>query len=126
MPVYSSTAVDDRLQGVVTAIDAGGAPGNLRLLAGGTVACTMALARPCGTVSNTVLTFNGNLIDVSAVGSSRPVTSAFVEDSNGDVVVSGLTVGIAAQGHFDIVLSNSLIKPGDVVSLLSAQIVGAP
>jgi hypothetical protein len=127
VPTYSSTAVDDRLLGTVAAIDAGGAPGNLKLLAGGAVVCTMPLARPCGTVSNTVLTFNGNLIDVSAVGSSRPITGAFVEDSNGDTVISGLTAGVPTPGvRYDITLSAAIINPGDVVELTSVQIVGAP
>lgn len=125
MPTYSSTAIDDRLLGVVFAVDSGGAPGNLKLLAGAAVVCTMPLAIPCGTVSNTVLTFSGNLIDVSAVGNIRPVDGARVEDSNGDVVISGLTAGIPAQGQFDIVLSSSVISAGQVVEILSAQIQGA-
>lgn len=125
--VYSSTAINDRLQGVVTAIDAGGSNGTIKLFQGGTTISTISLARPCGTVSGGVLTFSGTLIDTSAAATGS-VDGGKIFDSNGDVVVSGLTAGIPLSGA-DIIISNglnsTLISAGQVVSLLSATITGS-
>lgn len=127
MVTYSSTAVDDRLQGVVNAIDAGGTNGNLRLLAGSTVICTFSLARPCGTVSGGVLTFSGTLIDTSAAETGN-VTGARIEDSNGNVAISGLTIGTSTMGAYDGYVLNglgtTLITVGQVVSA-NVTITGA-
>ena len=125
---YSTTAIDDRLLGVVTAIDSGGAPGRLELLAAGTVISTISLAYgPCGTVSNTILTFSGTLLDPAAANTGF-VNSGRIKNSNGDIQISGLTAGIPLSGA-DIIISNTLnttlISAGQVVSLLSAQIQGS-
>ena len=126
--VYSSTAIDDRLDGVVTAIDSGGGPGSLKLYAGVSVISTIALAFPCGTVSGGILTFSGTLLDPSAAATGS-VNAAAIANSNGDTIVSGLSVGIPLSGA-DIVINNglntTLINAGQVVSVLSAQIIGSP
>lgn len=125
--VYSSTAIDFRLQGVVSAVDIGGLPGSLKLFDGGVTVSTIALGIPCGTVSNEILTLGGTLLDpaASATGS---VDSGALYDSNGDVVISGLTAGIPLSGA-DIIISNglnsTLITAGQVVQVLSAQIHGS-
>ena len=125
---YSSTAINDRLLGVVTAIDAGGAPASLLLKAAGTTVSTIQLGYlPCGTVSNTVLTFTGTLLDPAAANTGF-VNPGIINDANGSTVISGLTVGVPLSGA-DIVISNglnsTLITAGQVVSLLSAQIQGS-
>ncbi len=124
---YSTTAINDRLNGVVTAIDAGGTNGSLKLLAGATTISTISLARPCGTVNGGILTFSGTLLDPNAANTGNP-TEGRIYDSNGSVVISGLTTGIPLSGA-DIVISNglnsTLITAGQVVSLLSAQITGS-
>lgn len=125
--VYSSTAIDFRLEGVIDAIDAGGTNGSLRLLAGGTTVSTISLSVPCGTVSGGVLTFSGTLLDPSA-DATGSVDSGAIYDSNGSVVVSGLTAGIPFSGA-DIIISNglntTLITMGQAVQILSAQITGS-
>jgi hypothetical protein len=125
-PNYSQTAVNDRLQGVVTAIDDSGA-GFIRLLAGGVVVSSIALQNPCGTVSGGVLTFTGTLVDPSAANTGV-VTGARIEDGAGNIMVSGLTVGIPLSGA-DILLTNglntTLITAGQAVSVVSGQIIGS-
>lgn len=125
--VYSSTAIDFRLQGVVSAVDAGGTNGSLRLMDGGTLVSTISLAVPCGTVSGGILTFSGTLLDPSAAATGS-VDSGAIFDSNGDVVISGLTAGVPLSGA-DIIISNglnsTLITAGQVVQVLSAQIRGS-
>jgi hypothetical protein len=123
---YSSIAIDDRLQGVVTAIDDSG-NGVLRLLAGGTIVSSITFPIPCGTVSGTVLTFTGNLIDASAAHTGF-ATAARIEDGAGNVMISGLTVGIPGSSA-DIILSNglnsTLVTAGQTVSFVSGQIQGS-
>lgn len=122
--IYSSTAIDDRLQGVVTAIGNGA---NLLLKAGGSTISTIALASPVGTVSGGILTFGGTLLDPSAAATGN-IDSAVINDSGGSTIVSGLTVGIPGSGR-DIIISNglnsTLISAGQVVALLAAQITGS-
>lgn len=124
MLTYSSTAIDDRLLGTVAAIDAGGTNGRLKLFAAGDLCASFELARPCGTVGGGVLTFGGTLMDVGAIGSAHLVSSGAIYDSNGSVVVQGLTAGISSQ-PVDIVVSTPIIAPGQVVQVLSMTITGA-
>lgn len=124
---YSLTAINDRLQGVINAIDAGGGNGNMKLLAGGTVVSTISLARPSGTVNGGVLTFSGTLQDPSAANTGI-IDGARFEDSTGSVIISGLSVGIPLASA-DVIISNglntTLISSGQTVQVLSAQITGS-
>jgi len=127
MPViYDTTAINNRLQSVVNTIDAGPSNGVLRLLDNANnILSTLALAKPSGSPSGGVLTFNSlPLIDPSASRNGLAV-SAIIEDSSGNVVISGLTVGTVAS---DIVLNssagNTFISVGATVALLSATITG--
>lgn len=126
-PVYSESAINARLQGVVTTIDAAGPSGSLKLLAGATIISTIPLTVPCGTVSGGVLTFTGDLSDVSADNTGF-VDSGAIYDKNGTVVVSGLTAGIPSSGA-DILINNglnsTLINQSQVVQVLSATIRGS-
>lgn len=125
--VYSQIAIDYRLQGVVSAIDSGGSPGSLVLLADSTVISTISLARPCGTVNGGVLTFSGTLMDPSASATGN-VTTAQVQNSNGDIMIYDLTVGIPLA-EVDVTLVNglnsTLITAGQAVLILAAQITGS-
>lgn len=125
---YSQAAVNARLSGVVSTIDGGGSNGVLRVrTAGGTTLSSIALSRPCGTVSGGILTFTGTLLDPLAAATGL-ADNARVEDSTGSVVISGLTVGIPLSGA-DVIMSNglnsTLISSGQAVALLSAQITGS-
>ena len=123
---YSLTAINDRLQGVITAIDEAG-NGYLRLYAGGTLVSSIQLANPCGTVNGGVLTFTGTLLDPSAANTGL-LDSARIEDGAGATMISGLTVGIPISGA-DILVSNglntTLVTAGQTVAVLSAQITGS-
>jgi hypothetical protein len=125
---YSITAINDRLAGVVTAIDGGGSNGKLLLqTTAGTTLSTIALQNPCGTVNGGVLTFTGPLVDGGAANTGL-ASRAIIQDSAGNTQISGLTVGIPLSG-MDILLTNgfnsTLITAGQVISLLSAQITGS-
>lgn len=114
----------NRLQVVATALDAGGANGVLRLLDPvGNVLSSLPLARPAATVANGLLSFNGlSLIDPSAVGGGAAV-GARCEDSNGSVVISGLTINVGVTP--DILLSPSnFIISGQTVAITAATITG--
>lgn len=122
--VYTIAMRNSRLALVQAAIDGGGANGVLRLLAGGgSVLSTLPLARPCGTIANAVLTFQGmSLIDPSATGGAIAVAGS-ISDSNGNTVVSGLTVG--GSTSFDIVITpTNFIAPGQAVAITQASITG--
>jgi hypothetical protein len=125
--VYSVTAINARLLGLVSAIDEGSANGQLILLANSTVISTITLNKPSGTVNGGVLTFSGPLLN-SAAANAGSVTGAQITDSNGVLMISGLTAGIPGSGA-DIIISNGLnstfINAGQAVQLLSAQIVGS-
>lgn len=125
--VYSSTAINDRLLGVVTAIGSGGGPGLFILSQGSTALSTITLASPCGTVSGGVLTFTGTLLDPAAAASGT-VNNVTIKNSAGSTIISGFTVGIPLSGA-EVIISNGLnnlnITAGQVVQLQSAQIVGS-
>lgn len=125
---YSTTAINARLQGVVTTIDSTG-NGYLKLLTGSTVVSTIQLARPCGAVDSGVLTFSGTLLDPAATGSSIAVDGAKVVDVSNNDVITGLTVGIPGDVGYDIIMSNGLnstvVAAGQTVELLSGQITGS-
>lgn len=121
---YNTPVTNQRLTVVVNGIDGGA--GNGVLLVGttgmGSILATLILAKPCGTVASRVLTFVVPRTDVSA-DASGTAAEARIEDSGGTVVVSGLTVGLAANSP-DIIISNTTITIGDIVSLVSATITG--
>lgn len=125
--VYSQTTINARLQAVANTIDGGGGHGYLQLLANSTVISTIALAFPSGTVNGGVLTFGGTLLDPAAAATGT-VTNGQITDSNGNVVVSGLTANIPGSGADIIIsngLSNTLVTAGQTVQVLSAQITGS-
>jgi hypothetical protein len=117
----------DLFKAMVTTIDAGAGNGALVLLAVSTPISTITLQKPSGIANSGVLTFSGSLIDPSA-GATGTVTGGRIQDSNGNITVSGLTAGIPGSGA-DIVISNginsTLINVGQTVQLLSAQITGS-
>lgn len=121
---YSTTAINFRLEGVVDAIGSGG---NLLLEDGSTTISTIALASPAGTASGGILTFDGTLLDPAAAATGD-IDGARIVDSNGDNVITGLTVGIPLSGA-DITISNglnsTLISSGQTVAVLGAQITGS-
>jgi hypothetical protein len=126
LPVdYNVTVINSRLQQVVNAVDAGASNGFLRLLsAGNSIVSSFQLSKPSMFIGNGVATFNGlSLIDPAAVGGTA--VGARVEDSNGNVVISGLIVNNSTSAPPDIILSPSnIIATGQTVALTAATITG--
>lgn len=122
-PNYNVNVINSRLQAVTSAIDAGAAAGNLKLLdSNGNTLSTLALAKPCGSVASGVITFLGMSLVDPAAAASGTATAARIEDSTGTTVISGLTVGTAVA---DIVLSpTNIITAGQTIAITTGTITG--
>lgn len=125
---YSIAAINERLQGVIDAIDGGGGNAYLELLSGSTIVSTISLARPCGTIDGGILTFSGTLLDPAAANTGE-IDQGMIRNSAGALMISGLTVGIPLTTGVDIIVSNglntTLITAGQTVAVLAAQITGS-
>lgn len=120
---YNTAVINDRLQVVINAIDAGAASGTLTIgtVGMGVTLAVITLSDPSATVSGGVLTFAGLPKATIATGTGIPA-AAQIQDSNGTVVVSGLTV---AQTAADVIVNQSTITAGDTVTLIAvSQITG--
>jgi hypothetical protein len=121
---YPTSLLTSRLQVVINDIDAGASSGWLRLLdIGGNVLSSLQLAKPMGIAANGVLTFLGlSLIDPAA-SASGTATGARVEDSSGNIIISGLTVG--GGPAYDIAMSpTNNIVAGQTIAITQATITG--
>lgn len=126
MAVTYSTAVKTaRMQAVIDQIDAGAGAGTLEIgtTGMGTVLAVLTLADPSGTASAGVLTFDfdPDISDTSA-NATGTAAEARIKDSNGTVVISGLTVGTSGT---DIVLDSTSITTGQTVTLTTGTITHA-
>lgn len=122
---YSTAAKTARMQAIVAQIDAGAGPGTLEIGTTGmaSVLATLTLADPCGTVSGAVLTFDFDP-DISDTSADNTGTAAVaqIKDSNGTVIISGLTVGTSGT---DVVLDSVSITAGQTVTLTTGAIIHA-
>lgn len=118
---YNAATKTARLNAVVSAIDAGSGAGTLEICtdAYGSVLATITLADPCGTVSGGTLTFSGFPRSDTSADASGAAALARIKDSDGTVIIDGLTVGTAAT---DIILGSTTITAGNEVQLTSATI----
>lgn len=125
MPVnYNQSTIDDRLKVVIAHIDAGAGNGQMRLLSSSAQTVAMiGFLKPSATVSNGVLTFSGLPLASPLTLISASVSGADIEDSTGTVVVSGLTV--SGSTTTDIVMSNTMVSSGQIVTLTYATITGS-
>lgn len=120
---YNVNVINDRLQVVVDAIDAGAAAGKLQL---GTssmavILVTFVFSDPCGTISSGVLTFSNMPITDPYAANTGTASAAQIIDSTGTVIASGLTVGTSGT---DVIISQTHISMGDIVALTAATITG--
>jgi len=124
--VYSTAAITARLNGVISAIDGGGGPGQLQLLAGAIPLAIIPLATPSGTAAAGILTFTGGVFTVAIAAGVINVVN--ITDATGAVMVSGLTVGIPFSGA-NVIVNNALntlqVNVGQQVTLVSGQIIGS-
>lgn len=120
---YSNTVKDNRMTQVLNAIDGGAGAGYIEICSAAyaSVLATLTLSDPCGTVGSQALTLTMPKSDTNA-DATGTAAIARIKDSNGTVIVSGLTVGTSGT---DIVLSSLAITAGDTVTLNSAVITHA-
>lgn len=120
---YSATVKDNRMTQVLNAIDGGSGAGYIEICSAAyaSVLATITLSDPCGSVSDGVLTFTMPKSDPSA-DATGTAAIARIKDSNGTIVVSGLTVGTSGT---DIVLTSVAITATDTVTLNSAALTHA-
>ena len=118
--VYAAALRTTRITSVLTAIDAGAGAGTLEIgtAAMASVLATITLADPAGSVSGDVLTFTMPKSDTSA-DNTGTAAAARIKDSDGNIIVSGLTVGTGSE---NIVLDSTSITTGQNVTINSATI----
>lgn len=122
---YNDTLKTTRMTAVNTAMNAGSGAATLQIATSGgfgsastNVLVTITLADPAATVSTGVLTFAS--LPVSALASATGTAStARIRDSDGTVVISGLTVGTSGT---NIVLNTTSIESGQLVRIDSGTI----
>lgn len=122
--IYSTAAKNARLNAVAATIDAGSGPGVLQIgtTAMGTVLATIVLADPCASsASGGVLTFSGFPRSDTSADANGTAAAARIRDSDGNDVITGLTVGVAGSGA-DIIFESVSFNVGEVITLNSATI----
>lgn len=119
---YSTATKQARLEAVITKIDAGAAAGTLEIgtTSMASVLAILTLADPCGTASGATLTFDfdPDISDTSA-NNTGTAAEARIKDSDGNVIISGLTVGTSGT---DIILDSVSITTGQTVTLTTGTI----
>lgn len=123
---YAMSIKTARMQAVADAIDAGaGANGTLEIgVSGmGTILATLNLTKPCGSVTNDVLTFNMPVSDASA-DATGTAAEARIKDADGTIVISGFTVGGAGSGA-DIILASTSLTSGQPFTINTGTITHA-
>ena len=117
---YSATLRTSRLQAVLDAIDGGAGPGVLEIgTAGfGAVLAEVPLADPAGSVSGDTLTFTMPQTDPAA-NATGTAAAARIKDSNGTVIVDGLTVGTSGA---DLIVGDDSFEAGQPITINTAAI----
>lgn len=122
--IYASSLRTTRMTAVKDAIDAGSGAGTIEIGTTGMalVLATITLADPCGSVSGDVLTLTMPKSDTSAdAGAPDTAAAARIKDSDGNIVVSGLTVGLSGASP-NVVLDSTSITAGQTVTLTAATL----
>lgn len=122
---YSSACKTARLNAVVGQIDAGSSAGTLEIGTTGmaSVLAILTLADPCATVSGATMTFDFDPdIEDASANATGTAAAARIKDSDGNVVISGFTVGTSGA---DIILDSVTIITGQRVVLTTGAITHA-
>jgi len=119
--IYNNALKDTRMTAVVSAIDGGGAAGSLEICSANYVAVLVIipLAYPSFSEGSQMITMLG----VPRLGTAQTngtAAIARIRDSNGNVVVSGLTVNTSSA---DVVINTVGIVATQEVTLTSGQII---
>jgi hypothetical protein len=120
---YSVTLKDARLTQVQVAIDSASTHGWLRLLdVFSNVLSNIPLAIPSASAAGGVLTFLGTpLVDPSAALSGTAL-SGTISDGNNNLLVTGLTVGLAGSGADIVLTPTASIIAGQAIAITNATI----
>lgn len=121
---YSTTAKNARLNAVAGVIDGGSGPGVIQIGTAGmaVLLATITLDDPCAaSASGGVLTFSGFPKSDTSADATGVAAAARIRDSNGNDVITGLTVGQSGSGA-DLILDTTNIDAGEIVTLNSATI----
>jgi hypothetical protein len=124
MASYAPALKSARMQAVIKAIDANLEPAFMEIGTAGlaVVAITITLSDPSFTEANGVIAMN----DMPKWGTATvpgPVVEARIRDGGGNVVISGLTVGLVDA---DIILDFVDLQVGQTVTLSQASIEHSP
>lgn len=122
---YSTAAKTARLQAVVDLLDSGSGSAKLEIGTAGmaSLLAEFTLPEPCGTVSGDVLTFDFDPdISDSSANNGGTAAEAQIKDGDGNVVISGLTVGV---GSGDVQLDSVTITAGQTVTITAGTITHA-
>lgn len=122
--IYSTAAKNARLNAVAATIDAGSGPGVLQIgtTGMGTVLASITLADPCAaSASGGVLTFSGFPRSDTSADANGTAAAARIRDSDGNDVITGLTVGLVGSGA-DIIFESTSFNVGEIITLNSATI----
>ena len=111
---YASALKADRLNAVITRLDAQSGNAILKIGTSGMASTlvSISLAKPCATVSGGVLTFSGLPKSATATGAGT-AAAAQLTDSAGTVWVDGLTVGTSGT---NVIIDNTSISVGQTVN----------
>ena len=122
---YSNATKQARLEAVIAKIDAGAGPGTLEIgtASMASVLAILTLADPSGSAVNGTLTFDFDPdISDSSANNTGTAAEARIKDSDGNIIISGLTVGTSGT---DIVLDSVSITAGQTVTLTTGTITHA-
>ena len=118
---YNAALKSTRMAAVITAVDAGSGPGTLEICtaAYASVLATITLADPSFTESGGVITMAGMPRSDTSADNTGTAAIARIKDSNGTVIISGLTVGV---GTGDIQLNSASISAAQTVTITAGTI----
>jgi hypothetical protein len=118
---YSTTLKSTRMAAVIAAVDAGSGPGTLEICTASyaSVLAIITLADPSFTESGGVITMAGMPRSDTSADNTGTAAIARIKDSNGTVVISGLTVGV---GTGDIQLNSVSISAAQTVTITAGTI----
>lgn len=117
---YPNNVKVARMTAVRDLIDAGSGAGRLEIgtTAMGTVLATVTLADPSGTVAGAgVLTLSSFPRSDTSADASGTAAAARLVDSDGNAVITGLTVGLSSA---DVILDSLSLTAGQTVTINSA------
>jgi hypothetical protein len=121
---YNAALKSARMAAVIAAVDAGAGPGTLEICSFGyaTVLASIALADPSFVESSGIITMAGVPRSDSSADNTGTAALARIKDSNGNVVVSGLTVDVSTG---DIQLDSTAVTAGEAVTITGGTIMHA-